>query len=230
MKTTKLNDFGIDVIKYQLLLNFHMRPCPLLMINGHFDGRMRNVVAAFQKTKGLTPDGAIGPHTGAALGLKPVAVSATAPFRSATPWLNIAIAERGIREAIGPSKHNARIVAYHQTTTLKATDDETPWCSSFVNWVMIQSGRKGTNNALAKSWLEWGVSVKEPKQGDIVVIKQKTRGLNQATGSRSGYHVGFYLSSSPTQIKILGGNQGNMVNDTDFSLKSYDIIGYRRPQ
>lgn len=230
MRPIKLNDFGIDVIKYQLLLNVHVRPCPFLMLNGRFDSRMHKVVTTFQKTKGLTPDGAIGPTTHAALGLKAIPVSTHAPFHPTIPWLNIAFAERGIREASEPGQHNARILDYHRTTTLKATDDETPWCSSFVNWVMIQSGRKGTNNALAKSWLEWGVSVKEPKKGDIVVIKQKTGGSNQATGSRSGYHVGFYLALSPTHIKIFGGNQSNKVKETSYSLKSYDVMGYRRPQ
>lgn len=230
MKSIKLNDFGVDVIKYQLLLNAHVRPCPFLMISGRFDPRMQKVVTAFQKAKGLTADGVIGPATRAALGLKSIAVSAQASFDPAVPWLNIAFAERGIREESEPGQHNARILTYHRTTTLRATDDETPWCSSFVNWVMVQSGRKGTNNALAKSWLDWGVSVKEPKQGDVVVIKQKIAGSSQATESRSGYHVGFYLASSPTHIKIFGGNQANQVKDTSYSLKFYEVTGYRRPR
>ena len=93
MRPIKLNDFGIDVIKYQLLLNVRVRPCPFLMINGRFDSRMQNVVTTFQKTKGLTPDGAIGPKTHAALGLQ--SIPTYAPFHPTIPWLRIAFAERG---------------------------------------------------------------------------------------------------------------------------------------
>ena len=35
-----------------------------------------------------------------------------------------------------PGQRNRRIIEYHSTTTLRATDDETPRCSSFVKWVM----------------------------------------------------------------------------------------------
>ena len=133
MRPIKINDTGIEVIKFQLLLNFYLRPCPFLMITWHFGPPMQAAVVAFQKANGLTPDGVIGPKTCAALGLIPVSVSAPTPLHPATPWLNITYAELGIREQSEPGKHNARILAYHQTTTLKATDDETPWCSSFVN-------------------------------------------------------------------------------------------------
>lgn len=63
----------------------------------------------------------------------------------------IAKAEMGIYENSAPGKHNKRIIEYHAVTTLKATTDETPWCSSFVNWVVKQAGYKGTDSALAKS-------------------------------------------------------------------------------
>jgi uncharacterized protein (TIGR02594 family) len=79
-----------------------------------------------------------------------------------SPWMDIAVAELGVHEDSLPGQHNARIVEYHQTTTLKSTDDETPWCSAFVNWVMRQSGRTGTDSAAAKSWLGWGSDVTNP--------------------------------------------------------------------
>ena len=231
MSPLKLNDYGIEVLKVQLLLNFTVRPCPFLTPTGVFNFPTRSAVLAFQKAKGLTADGKVGPKTRAALGLKPVsAASLVLPSLNA-PWFNIAQVEDGVRENMLPGMHTARIIEYHRTTTLKASDDETPWCSSFVNWVMIQSGRKGTNSALAKSWLDWGVPVVNPERGVIVVIKQKTGGANPATGSGSGYHVGFYVSSTATHINILGGNQGvpGEVKETNFPLKSQEIMGYRKP-
>lgn len=46
--------------------------------------------------------------------------------------LKIAMKELGVRELAG-SKHNPRIIEYHKATSLKATQDEVSWCSSFVN-------------------------------------------------------------------------------------------------
>lgn len=231
MASLKLNDHGIDVIKVQLLLNFCVHPCPFLLPSGHFNPQTQQAVIAFQASKGLKPDGIVGPMTLQGLGLTPAAVTpAPTPLKVNTPWLNIAQAEKGVMEDSRPGMHNKRILEYHKTTSLKATDDETPWCSSYVNWVMTQSKRKGTNNALAKSWLKWGVTVKQPAHGDIIVIRKKTAGLSSATGSSTGYHVGFYLTATPTYVRILGGNQKNQVKESNFSLKSFEVMGYRRPQ
>lgn len=48
----------------------------------------------------------------------------------------VAKTQLGQKEISG-SKDNPKIVEYHDATTLKATDDETPWCASFVNWCLI---------------------------------------------------------------------------------------------
>lgn len=230
MSALKLGDFGIEVIKVQLGLSLARPPSTFLVPTGYFDNRTEAAVRAFQKAKRFAADGMVGPQTRAALGLKPVSASHAQLKSFGVSWFNIAKAEEGVREMMGPERHNARILEYHRTTTLKASDDETPWCSSFVNWVMIQSGRKGTNSAAAKSWLDWGVSVKNPERGSIVVIKQKSGGASRATGSASGYHVGFYVASTATHVKILGGNQDNQVRETNYSLKSFEIIGYRKPK
>jgi uncharacterized protein (TIGR02594 family) len=145
--------------------------------------------------------------------------------------MDIAVGELGIHENAAPGKHNARIVEYHKTTTLRATTDEVPWCSSFVNWVMKTAGHQGTNNALAASWLEWGASLTDPRTGAIVVIRLK--GANRpdrATGSSTGNHVGFFMSSTPTHIRLLGGNQGDQVRYSNFALQGYEIRGYRWPR
>lgn len=229
MQSLILNDRGPEVRKIQLLLNSLVTPRPNLKVDGHFGQRTHQAVLAFQKAKGLTPDGVVGPKTRTALGLKPISISIPVPSTPAAPWMDIAVAELGVQEDSLPGQHNARIVEYHQTTTLKATDDETPWCSSFVNWAIRQSGRNGTNNAAAKSWLSWGIQITSPTPGAIVVIKKKTPGFAQATGSSSGFHVGFFVSLSSSHIRLLGGNQGNQVRYTSFPLSAYEVKGYRQP-
>jgi uncharacterized protein (TIGR02594 family) len=228
MLVLKLNDRNSHVGHLQLLLNSAVKPIPKLRVDGHFGERTRQALIAFQKSKGLTQDGQAGPKTRAALGLKPVAVAPPVVQTVMNPRLTIAIAELGVHENSLPGQHNARIIEYHQTTTLKATTDETAWCSSFVNWVVRQAGGTGTNSALAKSWLDWGTPVTTPMAGDIVVIRKKTPGITQATGSPTGFHVGFYISAPAGHIRILGGNQSDQVKYSNFSLSGYEVKGYRR--
>jgi uncharacterized protein (TIGR02594 family) len=143
-------------------------------------------------------------------------------------WIEIAKGEVGQRETAG-AKHNPRVVEYHQTTSLKATSDEVPWCSSFVNWCMKQAGIAGTGSAAAKSWLSWGTSC-DPRTGCVVVIRQKFTGGDKSTGSASGYHVGFLQSLTDTHVEILGGNQGDSVKLSKFPLAKYTVEGYRWPK
>jgi len=98
---------------------------------------------------------------------------------------------------------------------LKAKDDETPWCSSFVNWCVGNAGYTVTGSAAARSWAKYGQSCK-PHPGCIVVMTR--------TG---GGHVGFYVRETAKYVYILGGNQSNKV-----SIAGYDkgrIIAYRLP-
>lgn len=224
-----LKDQGVQVRIVQLLLNSLLNPSPNLKIDGHFGPTTQMAVKSYQTLHGLTSDGNVDPKTLIALGLKDIFWPIQTMVSPNSPWMDLAVAELGVHEYSLPGRHNPRIIEYHQTTTLKATDDETPWCSSFVNWVMVKSGRKGTNNAAAKSWLEWGGTVSSPSPGVITVIKRKTAGHSDATGSSSGYHVGFFVFLTPSHLRLLGGNQMNRVKYSDFSLNSYEVKGYRRP-
>jgi uncharacterized protein (TIGR02594 family) len=129
------------------------------------------------------------------------------------PWLEIAQREMatGVKEIPGP-RDNPRIVEYHQSTTLHATDDETAWCSAFVNWCMEQAGFKGTQSASSRSWLTWGQELTQPCLGCIVVCKG---------------HVGFYYQEEHGRILLLGGNQSNQVKISPYSKNK--IISYRWP-
>lgn len=135
------------------------------------------------------------------------------------PWFAIAHAEIGTREVTG-SGDNPRIVAYHRSTSLdapSASNDETPWCSSFVNWCVERSGHAGTDSAWARSWLSWGHPTKTPTKGCIVVFTR---------GTSSG-HLAFFVSKTATKIKVLGGNQSDEVNISDYPASR--LLGYRVP-
>lgn len=161
-----------------------------------------------------------GAGTDAAAGSGTPQAGGAAP--NAASWMAIARREIGQHEIAG-ARDNARIVQYHDTTTLHAKDDETPWCSSFVNWTLEKAGFKGTDSAAAVSWAHWGNQVDglaSAREGDVVVIR------NRSTGQE---HVGFLVRSGGGQFTLLGGNQSNQVKESTFNAASFEIVAVRRP-
>jgi uncharacterized protein (TIGR02594 family) len=135
------------------------------------------------------------------------------------PWYAIARGEIGVREHAGAAD-NPRIVEYHRTTTLPpgaASEDETAWCSSFVNWCMEKAGIEGTDNAWARSWLNFGYSVSTPLPGTVAVF---SRGPDWG-------HVGFFVSRDGNEVRVLGGNQSDAVNIKGYAASR--LLGYRMP-
>lgn len=132
------------------------------------------------------------------------------------------IAERelasGVREVPG-ARHNPRIVEYHAATTLRATSDEVPWCSAFVNWCLLEAGEPGTRSAAARSWLRWGVALEVPRYGAVAVL---SRGADPARG-----HVGFFLRERDDAVLVLGGNQGNAISIAAFPRTR--VLAFRWP-
>ena len=131
---------------------------------------------------------------------------------------NIAMGEIGVKEVNGTG-NNPRVLEYHQATSLKASDDETSWCSSFMNFCFLRAGLKGSGRADAKSWLTIGIEVTEPELGDVVILWR---------GSPDSWmgHVGFYAGRDGDNIILLGGNQGDRVCYQSFPKSR--LIGYRR--
>jgi uncharacterized protein (TIGR02594 family) len=126
-------------------------------------------------------------------------------------WLKIAYSQIGQKEIKG-GKHNPSIIEYHSTTTLKATEDEIPWCSSFVNWCFVKDGLEGSNSARAKDWMKWGKHIEKPYVGCVAVFE---------------HHVGFFLGLSGSNITILGGNQDDRVCIMNWRDRTF--LGYRAP-
>lgn len=133
----------------------------------------------------------------------------------------IASAEIGIKEISGPNA-NEQILKYAKDCGFKDyTSDETAWCSLFVNWVAHKAGMKRSKNLAARSWLLEGINTSNPEPGDIVVF------WRESIESWKG-HVGIYIgfSKDGSRIYSLGGNQGNQVSITAYSVNN--LLGFRR--
>lgn len=143
----------------------------------------------------------------------------TDPQQNATPWMDIAKAEIGVKETPGPAA-TPRILEYASHTTLHAEDDETPWCASFANWVLDKAGCKTLHKANARSFLELPGRC-EPRYGCIVVLWR---------GSRIGVqgHVGFLHSFTDDTVTLLAGNQGDAVSLATFP--NTRVLGFRWPE
>jgi len=119
-------------------------------------------------------------------------------------WLDRAYRYRGMREIPG-KQHNPTIIKWLKGLKAWWSEDETPWCGTFVAEMLRQSGvelPKHWYRALA--WRDYGIPV-TPRMGCIMVKERK-----------GGGHVFFYAGETPTHYLGLGGNQANCVNITPF--------------
>ena len=135
--------------------------------------------------------------------------------------IHIASKEIGTREIPG-RQHNPRIIEYAKESGFNhINDDETPWCSIFMNWIAQEAGLESTKLANARSWLNVGVRVSHPEPGDIVVF------WRESPNSYKG-HVGVFMGYSQDQTRIytLGGNQSNQVGETAYAANQ--LLGFRR--
>ncbi len=218
---------GQEVQELKKLLNEKFKLNPKLVENDLFDKQTDSIVKRYQLISYLGVDGSVDAEMLISLKNNKVVAAdkpAVVPAQTA-PWMKIAAGEIGQRELKGVL-HNPRIITYHATTTLRATKDETPWCSSFVNWVMIQAGKKGTNSALAISWLNWGKPT-SLQHGAIIVI-HNSKATNSAL-SYSGNHVAFLVRETNKYYEVLGGNQLDQVKTSRYPKSTWALKACRWP-
>ncbi len=135
------------------------------------------------------------------------------------PWFAVARALSDINEAPGNAA-NAKIVEmYRLCGNPQVKDDDTPWCAAFVGACLSLAGYQNTRSLLARSYLKHGRSIDRPEPGCIAVF---SRTKDPALG-----HVGFYVSETAANIRVLGGNQGNRVKEEDYPRKR--LLGYFLP-
>jgi uncharacterized protein (TIGR02594 family) len=145
---------------------------------------------------------------------------------SDSPWVAIARGELGQRDYPGP-RHNPRVIEYLNTTGYQANNDETSWCSAFVNWCMLKAHQSGTNNAAARSWLTYGQALGSPRPGCVVIL------WRESPGSWKG-HVGFFEGFDVgNRVRLLAGNQGGGVGWDEVCVANFPqerVLGYRWPR
>lgn len=94
------------------------------------------------------------------------------------------------------------------------------WCADFVNASIAKAGGKGTGSGMARSFLNWGQKVDKPQQGDVAVFGRN--GPNSGQG-----HVAFFYGyNKGGGVRVLGGNQGDMVSYATYP--SSRVLGFRR--
>lgn len=131
----------------------------------------------------------------------------------------IALGEYGTKEIDGPD-HNPEVLKYFKEAGFpQIIDDETSWCSAFMNWCVMKAGMPGTGSLAARSWMNWGERVFDPQLGDIAVFWR-----NNPAGWQG--HVGFFVKQNGTHVWVLGGNQSNQVNIQPYP--GIQLLGYRK--
>lgn len=118
--------------------------------------------------------------------------------------------------------HNPKVVAYFRDAgNAWVKDDETAWCAAFVGAMLERSGIPGTGKLNARSYLDWGepVALEDARPGDVVVFSR---------GDPKGWqgHVAFFVEEDVNSIAVLGGNQKNAVNVSNYGKAR--LLGIRR--
>lgn len=118
-------------------------------------------------------------------------------------WLAEAKKHIGTKEVPG-SQHNSKILGWLRALKAWWSDDETPWCGTFVAHCLRQSELPVAKNWFrAKDWAAYGSNLRSTRvaPGAILVFARK-----------GGGHVGFYVGEDNVYYHVLGGNQSNGVN------------------
>jgi len=133
--------------------------------------------------------------------------------------LTKALSQYGTKEIEG-SLHNDKIVNYfHEIGHEWVKDDETAWCSAFLNWVAKTSGYEYTGKLNARSWLDVGDTIWVPEVGNVVIFWRVS--VYDWRG-----HVGIYIREDENHIYTLGGNQSNEVRISKYPKNR--VLGYRK--
>ncbi len=117
-----------------------------------------------------------------------------------TPWMRLAEQQLGVSE----KDHPDLIREYHKIGGRLNAGGKTPWCASFVGWVLEKCGLKSTGSAAAISYAKYGTPLDKSKPipyGAIMVIKFGT-----------GNHVAFCAGDQGSRVTMLGGNQSSKKN------------------
>jgi uncharacterized protein (TIGR02594 family) len=124
----------------------------------------------------------------------------------------------GLTEIAGKENNPQILQFFSDVGKTWVQDDETAWCSAFINWLAWTCNCEHSGKLDARSWLSTGREIKYPQLGNIVIFWRETR------DSWKG-HVGLFIAQNDSVIYCFGGNQDNQVN-----IKPYpkgQLLGFR---
>lgn len=112
------------------------------------------------------------------------------------------------------------------------SNDETPWCSTFVNAMAKMKGLECSQSPRAKSWLNTGSSITIDKvreslyPQDCGIVAVFHRG---AIGSPAGHVVIFekWIKGDKNKFQSIGGNESDQVKRSIYSIESEKFIEFR---
>lgn len=128
----------------------------------------------------------------------------------------------GEKEVTGKGS-NSTILSFFDGLANWVSDDETPWCSAFMNYTHAKAGYLYTGSLSARSWLDYGFPITNPKPGDVTILWRESR------SSWKG-HVAYFVRYNEDKSKVLlyGGNQYNMITLSWYP--SYRVLGFRQSE
>ena len=133
---------------------------------------------------------------------------------------NQAARELGVGEWAEGS--NPKVVQYYADAGhSEVKDDAVPWCAAFVGSILAKTGTLGTGSLMARSYETWGdavASLDDAQRVDVVV-------LSRTSDPRFG-HVGFYHGHGAGKVHLLGGNQNDQVNVSQYAMDR--VVAIRR--
>lgn len=133
--------------------------------------------------------------------------------------LEIALSQYGLKEIPGEKDNPVIINFFAEIGHTWVQDDETAWCSAFINWCALKAGLKKSGKLNARSWLDFGDEITTPIPGDVVIF------WRESPESWKG-HVGLFVAERGKYIYCLGGNQKNMVRISGYNKAQ--LLGFRR--
>ena len=183
-------------------------------VDGIFGSGMERAVKEFQETYNLDTDGIVGKGTASTIATNYHSLI----INTTLPWMYEALEDYFVSEIKG-DQHSPHVLQMWKDAKLGGIkDDETPWCAGAVSAWLERAGIRSQRTSWARNYLNQGVELKEPVYGCIVIFE---RG--------NGGHVGFVtgVSSDGKQIRVLGANQSDSVNERMFDVSR--VLGYRMP-
>ena len=215
----KYDSKNAEAVKYaKKRLNAHGFG-PLDESNPNFLGQMQLKVKAFQKAKGLSSDGEIGPKTWAELNKEPVKVEVP-PNDIASMLISRANSQVGVRES-GDNNKGKEVEEFQKVVDGKAQGEA--WCMAFMQWVSKKTcDQLNVKNPLYPTehcYTLWNNTpekyrLSKPKKGAVMIQVTKTKGkYNGHTGiCTGGFHAdGKNFSTIEGNTNGAGSSEGDGV-------------------